>query len=116
MFTAHVRHGLELTLLREADEVQLLALLGPGDMARQERVHESLEVGSPPLRKCIANFPVIINAFARELRSHRCKALVQALLETFNLIILRLQIITWPERQLAVNCEFMQLNLKELTA
>lgn len=89
--------GLELTLLRESDEVQLLALLWACDMCRKERVHESLEVGSPPLRKCVANFPVIINTFAGELRSHWCEALIQSLLKTFNFVVFMVQIIARPK-------------------
>jgi hypothetical protein len=88
---------LELTFLWEANEIQLLALLGTGDMCRKEWVHEGLKVGSPPLRKSVADFPVIINTFAGELRSNWCKALIQPLLETFNFIVLVVQIITWAK-------------------
>lgn len=95
--------GVELTLLWEANEVQLLALLGARDMPRKERVHKSLKVRSPPLRKCVADFPVIVNTFAGELRSHRCEALIQSFLETFNFIVLVVQIITGPENLLAVD-------------
>ena len=65
-------------------------------MCRKEWVHESLKVGPPPLCKSVADFPVIINTFAGELRSNRCKALIQSLLETFNFIVLVVQVITWP--------------------
>lgn len=67
-------------------------------MAGNERVHKSLKVGAPPLRKSIANLPVIIHALARELRSDGCKALVQAFLETINLVVLVVQVVAWPER------------------
>lgn len=65
-------------------------------MTREERVHEGLEVGSPPLRKGVANFPVIIDAFARELRAHGGKALVQSMLETLKFLVVVLQIIAGP--------------------
>lgn len=40
----------ELTLLRQLDKIQLLALLRSGNMSWQKRVHERLEIRTPPLR------------------------------------------------------------------
>jgi hypothetical protein len=65
-------------------------------MARQERVHESLKVGAPPLRKCVANSPVTVDSLARELRSHGGQALVQALLESVDLVVLVVEVIARP--------------------
>lgn len=85
-------------------------------MPRKERVHKSFKVGSPPLRKCVANFPVIVNTFAGELRSYRCEAFIESFLEAFNFIVLVVQIIAWPEDALAVDFESAQMNHRELTA
>jgi hypothetical protein len=65
-------------------------------MARQEWVHEGLEVGAPPLRKCVADIPVAIDSLAGELRSHGGQALVQALLESLNLIVLVVEVVARP--------------------
>jgi hypothetical protein len=62
-------------------------------MRRDKRIHERLEVGPPPLRKRIANAPLIIHALARELRADRRKALVQPRLEALDLIILGLEVV-----------------------
>lgn len=86
------------TLLRQLNEIQLLALLGPGHMSRQERVHERLEIGPPPLRDRIANLPVLVDAFAGELRSHRRQTLVEALLETVDFFVLEVEVVTGPDR------------------
>jgi hypothetical protein len=65
-------------------------------MARQEWVHEGLEVGAPPLCKCVANIPVAIDSLAGELRSHGGQTLVQALLESVNLVVLMVEVIARP--------------------
>lgn len=62
-------------------------------MSGNEWVHERLEIRSPPLTQRIANDPLIIDAFARELASHRGKTLVQPLLEALGLLIVRLQVV-----------------------
>jgi hypothetical protein len=57
-------------------EVELLALLRPRDVRRDEWVHESLEIGSPPLRQCVADLPLVVDTFACELGADWRKALV----------------------------------------
>jgi hypothetical protein len=81
------------TATGKLDEVELLALLGPGDMRRDERVHEGLEIGSPPLRQCVANLPLVVNALACELRANWCEALVQPRLEAFDLVVFGAEVI-----------------------
>lgn len=85
----------ELTLLRQLDIIKLLALLRPGHMCRDKRVHERLEIWPPPLRQRLANLPLALCAYARELIAHRRESLVQSGLETFDLFVLGSQIITW---------------------
>jgi hypothetical protein len=82
-----------LTLLGKLYKVKLFALLRPRHMTRQERIHESLEIWPPPLGQGVANFPIFIDAFTCELRSYRCKALIQTCLEAFNLVIVMLKIV-----------------------
>jgi hypothetical protein len=62
-------------------------------VGRDEGVHESLKVRSPPLCQCIADLPLIIDTLACELCADRCKALVQPCLEAFNLIVLSAEVI-----------------------
>jgi hypothetical protein len=47
----------------QLDKVQFLALLWTRYMRGDEWVHEGLEVGPPPLRKSIANLPLVVDAF-----------------------------------------------------
>lgn len=77
-----------LTAAWELDKVQLLTLLRPGDVRGDEWVHEGFEVGSPPLRKCVADLPLIVHTLACELCANWCKALIQSSLEAFDLVIL----------------------------
>jgi hypothetical protein len=69
------------------DEIELLALLRPGAVGRNKRVHEGLEVGPPPLRECIANVPIIVDTFASKLRSYWSQSFVQPSLEAIDLIV-----------------------------
>ena len=62
-------------------------------MRWDEGVHERLEVGPPPLRKRIANAPLVIDALARELRADGRQALVQPRLEALNLVVFGLQVV-----------------------
>lgn len=78
--------GEERTTPGQLDKVQLLALLWPRDVRRNEGVHERLEVGAPPLRESIADLPLIVDALACKLRTDRRKALVQPRFETFDLL------------------------------
>ena len=74
-------------------EVELLALLWPGDVRGDERVHESLEVRPPPLRKSVADLPLVVDAFAGELRAYGCEALVEPGLEPLDLVVFGTEII-----------------------
>lgn len=73
------------TALGKLDEVQLLALLGSGDMRRDEWIHEGLKVGSPPLGKGVGNLPLALVASVCELGAGWSKALVQTVLEARDL-------------------------------
>jgi hypothetical protein len=75
------------------DEVQLLALLRPVDVRWDEGVHEGLEVGPPPLRQCVADYPLVIDTLARELCADWCEALVQPRLEAFDLVVFRAEVV-----------------------
>lgn len=63
-------------------------------MRRDERIHEGLEVGAPPLREGVADLPLVVDTFARELRAYRRKALVQPRLEALDLLNVGCQVIT----------------------
>lgn len=78
--------------MRKLDEIQLLAFLGARDVRRDERVHECLEVGTPPLREAVANLPVCC-LFSLAKTANRSETIVQALLEALDLVILGLEII-----------------------
>lgn len=75
----------ERTATGELDEVELLALLGPRNVRGDERVHEGLEIGAPPLGEGVADLPLVVNALARELRADGCKALIQPRFEAVDL-------------------------------
>lgn len=62
-------------------------------MRRDEWIHESLEVGSPPLRKRVTDFPLIIHTLTRELAADGSKALVQAGFETFKLAFVVVKVV-----------------------
>lgn len=64
-------------------------------MGRQERVHECFEIGSPPLRQCVADLPFIVHPFSRELGAHRRQPFIEAQFEAFYFIIFGLEIIAW---------------------
>lgn len=40
------------------NKVELFALLRPGDMRWNKRIHEGLKVGPPPLSETLADFPI----------------------------------------------------------
>lgn len=67
-------------------------------MCWQERVHEGFEIGAPPLRERITNFPVLIDTLTGELRSHGGQALVQALLEALDLLFVVREVVTGAVR------------------
>lgn len=62
-------------------------------MRRDEWIHESLEVGSPPLRKRVTDLPLVVHTLARELAADRSKALVQAGFETFKLAFVVVKVV-----------------------
>jgi hypothetical protein len=76
------------------NKVQLLALLRSSDMRWDERVHEGLEIGSPPLRQRITDLPLFIDTLTTELRTNWSQALIQSNLEAFNLVILGVQVVS----------------------
>lgn len=47
-----------LTRLGQLNDVEFLALLGTGAVGGDERVHEGLKVGAPPLGEAVADIPV----------------------------------------------------------
>lgn len=62
-------------------------------MCRHKGVHESLEVGAPPLSEAVADLPIgLFLALAQA--AHGREPLVQALLESFDLVVLGLEIIS----------------------
>lgn len=83
-----------LTLLRQLNEIQLLALLRPSHMSRQERVHERLKVRPPPLRQRVPDLPIFVHAFARELRADGCETLIEPFLEALDFVVLEVEVVT----------------------
>ena len=75
------------------DQVQLLALLGPRHVRRQEGVHEGLEVGPPPLRERVADLPLLVDGVAAELVADGREPLVQPRLEALDLVVRRVQVV-----------------------
>lgn len=65
-------------------------------MARQERVHEGLEIGAPPLRKSVADLPGFVDTFAGELGADGGETLVQTLLESVDLFVLEVEVVAGP--------------------
>lgn len=61
--------------------------------------HERLEVRPPPLREAVPNLPLVVHAVRRvellRVRGWR-KAVVQALLQAFNLVLPRLEVVPGP--------------------
>lgn len=55
-------------------------------MGRDEGIHESLKVGSPPLGKSFANLPFAFVAVVGELIARGSESFVQADLEALNLV------------------------------
>lgn len=84
------------TLLGKLDQEQLLAFLGAGAVTRDERVHESLEVRTPPAGETITNVPVAIDPLAGELGASGSKTLVQAPLEALKLLIRGVDVVAGP--------------------
>lgn len=61
--------------------------------------HERLKVRPPPLREAVSNLPLVVHAVRRvellRVRGWR-KAVVQALLQAFNLVLARLEVVPGP--------------------
>lgn len=70
-------------------------------MRGDEWVHEGLEVGSPPLRKSVADFPLVVHTLARELATDRSEALVQARFEPFKLAFVVVEVVSGAVRRSA---------------
>ena len=86
----------------QVDQVELLALLGPGDVRGQERVHEGLEVGPPPLRQAVAHLPLVVDGVARELVADGREALIEARLEARDLVVGGAEVVAWSVCALSV--------------
>lgn len=64
-------------------------------MRREERVHEGLEVGPPPLREGVADLPFVVDTFPAKLGSDRSKTLVQPGYEAGDFVVFRLEVVAW---------------------
>lgn len=62
-------------------------------MRWEERVHERLEIGSPPLCKSVAYLPFVVHTFARELVADRRQTFIQAELEALDFVVFGLEIV-----------------------
>lgn len=62
-------------------------------MRGYEWVHECLEIRTPPLRKSIANLPLVVDALAGELGADRCQPFVQPGLEALDLVVLCAEVV-----------------------
>lgn len=114
--STQTRGSKERTAARKLDEVELLALLRPGDMGRDERVHERLEVGAPPLCQCVANHPLVIDTLSCELRANWCKALVQPGLEALDLVVFGAKVVTRASVAVSIRSIAVAWQKKKLTA
>lgn len=63
-------------------------------MRWEKRVHEGLEVRSPPLGQGVAYLPFVVHALARELVAYWCQTFIQAELEAFDFIVFGLKVVT----------------------
>lgn len=82
----------QLTRLGQLDDVELLALLGAGDVGGDEGVHEGLEVGAPPLGQAVADLPVALGLAVAQAADGR-EAVVEAVLEALDLVVLGLEVV-----------------------
>jgi len=87
----HVFGHAEHLVSGELQHVQFLAFFRPRDMGGQERVHECLEVGAPPLRERVGDVPV---GGGRDVRSWG-KLFVQAGLETLDFVVSGVEVVAW---------------------
>ena len=102
------------TTARQLDEVQLLALLWPCDVRGDEGVHERLEVGAPPLRQCIADLPLVVDALACELCADGRETLIQARLEAFDFVVFGAEVVAGSAAvSIGFPCSCMYVQLEE---
>lgn len=93
--TKKKRKEFKHTTLRQLNQIQLLTLLRPRHMRRQERIHEGLEIRPPPLRQRVPNLPFVIDALAGELGADGSQAFVQSELKAFDFVVFGLEVISW---------------------
>jgi hypothetical protein len=67
-------------------------------MGREKRVHECFKVWPPPLSQGVADLPLIVDTFARELGADWRKPLVQACLETLGFVIFGEEVVSRSKR------------------
>ena len=65
-------------------------------MRGDEGVHKGLEVRPPPLRQRVGDLPLVVDAFAGELCADWGQALVQALLEARDLVVVGVEVVSRP--------------------
>jgi hypothetical protein len=92
-FTLEKHETGRLTTSRQLNEVQFLALFGPRAVGWYKGIHEGFDIGTPPLRQCIPNLPFIVDTFSRELTPYRGQSFIESLLESFDFIVFRLEIV-----------------------
>jgi len=68
-------------------------------MRWKERVHEGLEIRSPPLCQGVAYLPFVVDALARELVAYWCQTFIQAELEPFDLVVFGLEVVAWSRKR-----------------
>jgi len=64
-----------------------------------EWIHERLEIRPPPLRQGVADFPFVVYAFTRELRSNRGKPLIQPVAESCEFLFMWVEVIAWSVKR-----------------
>ena len=84
----------ELTASGQLDKIELLALLWPGNVRRDERIHERFEIRPPPLCKCIRNLPFVIDTLARKLCADRRQSFIQPRLEALDFFVARMKVVS----------------------
>lgn len=104
-----------LTGLGQLDNIELLTLLGSGAVGGDERVHEGLEVGAPPLGKAVADVPVPLGLAVAQAADGG-QALVQALLEAVNLVVLGLEIVAGQLEECICNLQHEDVGMIVLVA
>ena len=73
-------------------------------MSGDERVHERLEVGAPPLREAVADLPVVVDPVRRvelDRALGRREPVVEPRLQPVDLVLARLEVVARPARPIA---------------